>query len=139
MYQNTDRKYRDYYMLTFNVRLPRRGRVHAEVAQAAEMLAQSRATLDAGLQQQLAQVKQGYVTVTSDEQLLKEYREGLIPQSDAAYRATLNAYANDRDQFTHVLLYFVNVLSLKLDEAQVLADHETALAHLETLTGATLR
>ncbi len=139
MYQNTDRKYRDYYMLTFNVRLPRRGRVHAEVAQAAEMLAQSRETLDAGLQQQLAQVKQGYVTVTSDEQLLKEYREGLIPQSDAAYRATLNAYANDRDQFTHVLLYFVNVLSLKLDEAQVLADHETALAHLETLTGATLR
>ena len=38
-----------------------------------------------------------------------------------------------------MLLYFVNVLDMKLDEAQVLADHETALAHLETLTGATLR
>lgn len=139
VYQQNDRKYPDYYMFTLNVRLPRRARVNAEVAEAAENLAQSKATLDAHLQQQLAQVKQGYVTVTNDEELLKEYREGLIPQSDAAYRSTLNAYANDRDVFTHVLLYFVNVLNVKLDEAQVLADHETTLAHLETLTGATLR
>lgn len=139
MYQNTDRKYRDYYMLTFNVRFPRKARVNAEIAEAAENLAQTKETLDAHLQQQLAQVKQNYVTATSDEELLKEYREGLIPQSDAAYRATLNAYAANRDQFTHVLLYFTNVLALKLDEAQVLADHEVTLAHLETLTGATLR
>lgn len=139
MYQNTDRKYRDYYMLTFNVRFPRKARVNAEIAEAAKNLAQTKETLDAHLQQQLAQVKQNYVTATSDEELLKEYREGLIPQSDAAYRATLNAYAANRDQFTHVLLYFTNVLTLKLGEAQVLADHETALAHLETLTGATLR
>ena len=139
MYQNTDRKYRDYYMFSLNVRLPRRGRVKAEVAEAAHKLAESRKTLDANLQQQLAQVKQEYVTVSSDGELLKEYREGLIPQSDAAYRSTLNAYASNRDVFTHVLLYFVNVLQMKLDEAQVLADHETTLAHLETLTGATLR
>ncbi len=139
MYQNTDRKYRDYYMFTLNVRLPRRGRVHAEVAEAAEKLAESRDALDAHLQQQLAQVKRGYVKAASDEQLLNEYREGLIPQSEAAYRSTLNAYAANRDQLVHVLLYFVNVLQMKLDEAQVLADHETALAHLETLTGATLR
>ena len=103
------------------------------------MLAQSKATLDADLQQQLAEVKQQYITATSDSELLKDYREGLIPQSDAAYRSTLNAYASNRDRFTHVLLYFVNVLNLKLEYAQVLADHETALAHLETLTGATLR
>ncbi len=139
VYQNTDRKYRDYYMFTFNVQLPRKARAKAEVSEAAEKLAQSKDTLDAHLQQQLAQVKQGYVMATSDEELLKEYREGLVPQSDAAYRATLSAYAASRDQFTHVLLYFVNVLDLKLDEAQVLADHETVLAHLETLTGATLR
>ena len=139
MYQKTDPKYSDYYMFTLNVRLPRRRRVRAEVAETAEMLAQSKSTLDADLQQQLAEVKQQYVTASSDSELLKEYREGLIPQSDAAYRSTLNAYAANRDQFTHVLLYFVNVLNLKLDEAQVLAEHETALAHLETLTGATLR
>ena len=139
MYQQNDRKYRDYYMFTFNVRLPRRSRVKADVAEAAGKLAESQETLDAHLQQQLAQVKRGYVAVTNDEQLLTEYREGLIPQSDAAFRSTLNSYASNRDVLTHVLLYFVNVLGMKLDEAKVLADHETALAHLETLTGATLR
>ncbi|MGH9586636.1 MAG: TolC family protein, partial [Acidobacteriaceae bacterium] len=139
MYQNTDRKYRDYYMFSLNIRLPRRARVKAEVAQAADKLAQSKEALDAHLQQELAQVKQEYVTASSDGELLKEYSQGLIPQSDAAYRSTLNAYAANREQFTHVLLYFVNVLNLRLDEAQVLAEHEIALAHLETLTGATLR
>jgi outer membrane protein TolC len=139
MYQQNDRKYRDYYMFTFNIRLPRRGRVHAEVAEAAEKLAQSQEEMDVHLQQQLAQVKRGYVKVTSDEELLKEYKEGLIPQSDAAYRSTLSSYGSNREVLTHVLLYFVNVLGMKLDEAQLLADHETTLAHLETLTGATLR
>ena len=139
MWQQTDRKYPDYYMFTFNLRLPRKARVRAEVEEAAEKLAQSQETLDAHLQQQLAQVRRGYVEAKGDEEQLDEYQHGLIPQSDAAYRSTLNSYASNREVLTHVLLYFVNVLNMKLDEAQVLADHETTLAHLETLTGATLR
>jgi outer membrane protein TolC len=139
MYQNTDRKYRDYYMLTFDVRFPRRKRVDAEIAEAAEMLVQSRDARDAQLQQQLAAAKQQYVQATSDAELLKEYRDGLIPQSDAAYRATLNSYASNREPLTHVLEYFTDLLNLKLDFAKTLEDHEIALTHLESLTGATLR
>jgi cobalt-zinc-cadmium efflux system outer membrane protein len=139
MYQNTDRKYRDYYMFTFDVRFPRGKRVNAEIAEAAEKRAESQQTLDAHLQQQLAQIQENYVKATSDEELLKEYREGLIPQSDAAYRATLSSYSSNREQFIHVISYFTDVLGLKLEYAQTLVDHETALAHLETLTGATLR
>jgi outer membrane protein, heavy metal efflux system len=139
MYENTDRKYRDYYMFTFDVRLPRKKRVNAEIAEATAKRGESQETLDAHLQQQLAEVKEEYVKATSDEELLKEYREGLIPQSDAAYRATLSAYASNREQFIHVLAYFTDVLKLKLEYAQTLVDHEAALAHLETLTGATLR
>lgn len=138
-YQNTDRKYRDYYMFTFGVRLPRKKRINAEVAEAQERLIASRQTLDAHLHQQIAQVKQEYVQATSDEELLKEYREGLVPQADAAYQATLSAYASNKEQFTHVLLYFSDLLNLKLEYSQTLLDHETALAHLESLTGATLR
>ena len=139
MYQNTDRKYRDYYMFTFDVRFPRKKRVNAEIAETTEKRAESQQTLDAHLQHQLAEVKEGYVKATSDEELLKEYREGLIPQSDAAYRATLSAYASNREQFIHVLSYFTNLLNLRLEYAETLEDHEAALAHLETLTGATLR
>lgn len=139
LYENTDRKYRDYYMLTFDVRFPRKKRVNAEIAEAAEKRAESQQTLDGHLQQQLAEVQQGYIKATTDEELLKEYREGLIPQSDAAYRATLNSYASNREQFIHVLSYFTDVLNLKLEYAQTLEEHEAALAHLESMTGATLR
>lgn len=139
MYQNTDRKYRDYYMLTFDVRFPRKKRVNAEIAEAQEKLIASQQTLYSHLTQQLAQVQQLYVQASSDEEQLKEFREGLIPQSDAAYRATLSAYASNKDQFTHVLSYFTDLLNLKLEYAQTLLDHETALAHLESLTGVTLR
>jgi hypothetical protein len=139
MYQNTDRKYRDYYMFTFDVSFPRRKRVNAEIAEATEKRSDSQQTLNAHLQQQLAEVQEKYVKATSDEELLKEYREGLIPQTDAAYRATLSAYASNREQFIHVLSYFTEVLNLKLEYAQTLVDHEAALAHLESLTGATLR
>jgi cobalt-zinc-cadmium efflux system outer membrane protein len=139
IYQNTDRKYRDYYMFTFDLRFPRKTRVNAEIAEATEKRSESQRTLDAHLQQQLAEVQEGYVKATSDEELLKEYREGLIPQSDAAYRATMSAYASNREQFIHVLFYFTDTLNLKLEYAQTLADHEAALAHLESLAGATLR
>jgi outer membrane protein TolC len=139
LYENTDRKYRDYYMLTFDVRFPRKARVNAEIAEATERRSESQQTLNAHLQQQLAEVQQGYVKATSDDELLKEYKEGLIPQSDAAFRATLSAYASNREEFIHVLSYFTDTLNLKLEYAQTLVDHEAALAHLETLTGATLR
>jgi outer membrane protein TolC len=139
IYQNTDRKYRDYYMFTFDVRFPRKARVNAEIAEATEKRSESQQTLNAHLQQQLAEVQEGYVKAASDEELLKEYREGLIPQSDAAYRATLSAYASNREQFIHVLSYFTDTLNLKLEYVQTLVDHEAALAHLESLTGATLR
>ena len=126
-------------MFTFDVRFPRKTRVNAEIAEATERRSESQQTLDAHLQQQLAEVQEEYVKATSDEELLKEYREGLIPQSEAAYRATLSAYAFNREPFTHVLSYFTDLLSLKLEYAQTLVDHEAALAHLESLTGATLR
>lgn len=139
MYENTDRKYRDYYVATVSLSIPRKKRIDAEIAEAAEMQVQAKEAADAQLQQQRAAVQQQYVQATSDAELLQEYREGLIPQSDAAYNATLNAYASNREPFTHVLQYFTDLLNLRLDFAKTLADHETALAHLESLTGVTLR
>src|ERR1700684_2600208 len=41
MYQNTDRKYRDYYMFTFDVRFSRKKRLNAEIAEAAEKRCES--------------------------------------------------------------------------------------------------
>ncbi len=139
MYENTDRKYRDYYVLTLDLRLTRKRRVDAEIAEAAEMLGQSREALDAQLQQQLAATQQQYVVAVSDAELLTEYRDGLVPQSEAAYKTTLSSYAAGRELLPQVLKSFTALLDLKLEYLKTLADHETAVAHLEALTGGTLR
>jgi outer membrane protein TolC len=139
MFEETGSSYRDYYMLTFNVNLPRRRRVNAEMAEAAEMLGQSEQSLDAQLQRQLSEVQKEYVTAASSAELLTEYRDGLIPQAQAVFRASLAAYQSNTGELNSVLLSLNDVLALERDSAQALRDHEVAIAHLENLTGATLR
>lgn len=139
MFEQTGGGYRDYYELTLNMRLPRRKRVEGEIAEATEYLSQSKQKLDSQVQQQLAEVQKQFIAVTSTEELLKEYQEGLIPQAEAAFHSEEAAYQSNKEQFAPVLSSLLDVLSFEHDYQQALLDHETALAHLETLTGATLR
>jgi outer membrane protein, heavy metal efflux system len=139
MFEQTGSGYRDYYALTLNMRLPRRKRVEGEIAEATEHLNQSKQELDSQVQQQLAEVQKQYIVVTSTDELLKEYQDGLIPQSEAAFHSEEAAYQSNKEQFAPVLSSLLDVLSFEHDYQQTLLDHETALAHLETLTGAKLR
>jgi outer membrane protein TolC len=139
MFQQTGGGYRDYYMLTLNMRLPRRKRVEAGVAQAAESLEQSRQELDSQVQQQLAEVQKQYIAVTNTAELLKEYQDGLLPQAEAAFRAEQTDYQSGKETFAPVLSSLLDVLTFEHDSQQALLDHEIALSRLETLTGAQLR
>ena len=138
-FQQTGAGYRDYYMLTLNMRLPRRKRVEAGVAQAAESLERSKQELDSQVQQQLAEVQKQYIAVTDTAELLKEYQDGLLPQSQAAFRAEQATYQSGKQAFAPVLSSLLDALTFEHDSQQALLDHETALARLETLTGAQLR
>ena len=139
MFQQTGGGYRDYYMLTISMRLPRRKRVEAGVAEAAESLERSKQELDSQVQQQLAEVQKQYIAVTNTEELLEEYRDGLLPQAQAAFRAEQTTYQSGKQTFAPVLSSLLDELTFEHDYQQALLDHETALAHLETLTGAQLR
>jgi outer membrane protein, heavy metal efflux system len=139
MYQRTGIDFPAYYMLTVGLILPRRSRVRAEVAEAAESAASAQDHADAVLQQQLADVQKEYATATSTAELLAEYREGLIPQGEAAFRAGLAGYESNRQPLDSVLASFNEVLALKRESLQTLLDHELALARLEELTGVTRR
>jgi outer membrane protein, heavy metal efflux system len=139
MFQQTGGGYRDYYMLTISMRLPRRKRVEAGVAEAAESLEQSKQELDSQVQQQLAEVQKQYVAVTNTAELLTEYQDGLLPQAEAAFHAEETTYQSGKQAFAPVLASLLDVLTFEHDYQQALLDHETALAHLETLTGAQLR
>jgi outer membrane protein, heavy metal efflux system len=139
MFQQTGAGYRDYYMLTLNVRLPRHKRVEGEVAEAIELLDRSKQELDSQIQQQFAEVQKQYIAVTSAEELMKEYHEGLIPQAEAAFHSEEAAYQSNKQQFAPVLSSLLDMLSFEHDYQEAILDHEAALARLETLTGATLR
>jgi cobalt-zinc-cadmium efflux system outer membrane protein len=138
MYQNTDRKFRDYYMLTLTVTLPNRGRRRAELAAATEHQHAAVSELSAEIQRRSAEVQTQYVAAQTSGEQLKIYREGLIPQAEATYRAALAAYQANRQDFETLLSSFRDLLDFEQQYQKELSEHESALAHLESLTGVTL-
>ena len=138
MYENTDRKYRDYYEFSFSVNLPRRKPRQAALAEAQVNVERSQEELDAQTQAALAEVQKQYATVKASEEQLLIYRDGLIPQAQATVQAGLAAYQSNREGFETLFSSFMDVLSLDLEYQQTLLDHQTALAHIEKLTEVTL-
>ena len=138
MWQHTNDQTRDYYMATFGVRLPNRGRQKAELAEAEENRLQAQEELQAQIQQVFSDIKQQYVLVRTSEERLNIYKGGLVPQADATFRAGLAAYQSNRQDFETLLGNFLDVLNLDLDYRKELVEHEAALARLERLTGVSL-
>ena len=138
MYQNTGRKFRDYYLLTFGITLPNRARRRAELAEAQEKQAKASHELQAETESQMAEIQQQFVAAQASSEQLKIYREGLIPEASATFRSALAAYQANRQDFQTLLSSFLDALDLDLQYQRELADHETALARIEALTGVTL-
>jgi len=134
-YQHTNGDTRDYYMATFGIRLPNRGRQKAELAEAQQNQERARREADSESQRVLSEVQQQYVRAKTSEDRLKIYSDGLVPQSEAAFRAALAAYQSNRQDFESLLSSFLDVLNLDLEYRSELVEHESALAELERLTG----
>ena len=138
MYQHTNGQTPDYYMATFGIHLPNRGRQKAELAEADENRLRAQQELQAQIQQVFSDLKQQYVLARNSEERLNIYKGGLIPQAGATFRAGLAAYQANRQDFETLLSNFLDVLNLDLSYRQELAEHEAALARLERLAGVSL-
>ena len=134
-YQHTNGDTRDYYMATFGIRLPNRGRQKAELAEAQQNQERARKELDAESQRVLSEVQQQYVRAKTSEERLKIYSDGLVPQAETTFRSALTAYQSNRQDFESLLSGFLDVLNLDLEYRSELVEHESALAELERLTG----
>jgi outer membrane protein TolC len=134
-YEHTASQFRDYYMATFGIRLPNRGRQKAELAEAQENQERERQELDSESQRVLSEVQQQYVRAKTAEERLKIYSDGLVPQSEATFQSALSAYQSNRQDFESLLSGFLDVLNLDLEYRGELVEHESALAELERLTG----
>jgi outer membrane protein, heavy metal efflux system len=141
MWQRTDpAQFRAYYMLSVGVRLPiYRGRKQRpELAQAEAELSRSHSELEIQSQQAASELKVQYETAQKTAELLKIYKEGLLPQARAGFQAGIAAYQNNRQDFQSLLSSFLDVLHLDEEYWQNTAERETALARLEQLTGLSL-
>jgi cobalt-zinc-cadmium efflux system outer membrane protein len=137
-YEHTASQFRDYYMASFGIRLPNRGRQKAELAEAQQNQERAEKELDAESQRVLAEVQQEYVKAKTAEERLKIYSDGLLPQADSTFRSALTAYQSNRQGFESLLSGFLDVLNLDLEYRSELVEHELALVELERLTGVNL-
>ena len=137
-WQHTSDQFRDYYMVSFSARLPvyRRKKLNPEMNQAVEELSRSKREYESQVQTVFFDVRSQYISAETASQMLKIYREGLIPQALATYQSGLAAYQTGRLDFETLLSAFMDVLNFDNEYWKALADHETALARIEQLTGA---
>jgi outer membrane protein TolC len=138
MVQHTGSQFRDYYMATFGIRLPNRGRRIAALAEAEQDRARAEQEMQAEVQRVASEVAQQLALLRGFEERLKIYDQGLIPQAEATFQAGIAAYESNRQDFATLLGNFLDVLELNLERRRELADHESTLARLERLTGVTL-
>jgi outer membrane protein TolC len=142
MWQRTDpTQFRAYYMATFGMRIPiyRSRRQQPGLAQAQAEQNRARSESETRVQQTAFALRQEFLTQEKSAELLKIYREGLMPQARAELQAGMAAYESSRQDFQALLASFLDVLKLDEEYWQTLAEHETALAQMEEMTGLELR
>jgi outer membrane protein TolC len=138
-FQLTGEGYRNRYMFTASMRLPNHVRVNSEIAQASVQIDRAKNELDSDVQEKMAELQEQYVAVTSTQELLKEYKDGLIPQAEAIFHSEQSAYQSNKQELPQVLSALLDIIGLESDYQQALFDHEVAIVRIETLTGRSIR
>lgn len=142
MWQRTDpTQFRAYYSVTLGVRFPiyRGRRQQPELAQAQADENQAKSDFENQTQQIAFQLRQQFLSAEKSEELLKIYREGLLPQARAELQAGMVAYQSNRQDFQALLSSFLDVLKFDEEYWQTISEHETAVAQMEEITGMSLR
>jgi outer membrane protein TolC len=142
MWQRTDpSQFRAYYQFTLGARIPihRKQKQQPELAQAKIDKRIAESAVQAQLQEVSSTLRQQYVAVQKSTELLRMYRNGLLPQAKAELEAGFAAYQSNRQDFETLLASFLDVLKLDEEYWQTLSEHEAALGQIEELAGVSLR
>ena len=140
MLMPTGSTYRNAYMAEFSMNMPRwnRDRHASEAKQADAATAVTQSELDMRSNAVFLEVRQAQIDVLAAEKRVKLYRDTLLPQADAAFKAATAAYQNNRTEFA-ALIDSQNML-LDIETALYTAEAavDTGIARLERATGAPL-
>jgi outer membrane protein TolC len=125
--------------LTFSVSIPvfNKTKQRPAIAEAAENLISAEKSRDSRLNQIRYEVKQQYLVATAANKLMTLYSKGVIPQTSLAYESSLAAYQTGKGDMQSALANISTLLNYETDYYRQLADYQTALARIESLTNAT--
>jgi outer membrane protein TolC len=123
--------------LTFSVNLPvfSRSKQHQAISEASENLISAAKTRDGRLNQVRLIVRQQYLAAKAAEKLMSLYTKGVIPQSSLALESSMASYQTGKIAIQPVIENITTLLDYETDYYRQLADYQTAMARIESLTG----
>jgi outer membrane protein TolC len=124
--------------LTFSVNLPvfSKSKQRQAIREASENLISAEKMRDERLNQVRLAVRQQYLTAKAAEKLMSLYTKGVIPQSSLALESSMASYQTAKIAIQPVIENITTLLDYETDYYRQLADYQTALARIESLTGA---
>lgn len=134
-------EFRARYEFSIGVRIPifRSRKLEPALAQAKLDESRANSDLQAMTQGVASGLREQYVIATKTSELLKIYREGLLPQAHAELQAGLAAFQSGREDFQAVLASFLDVVKLDDEYWRTVSEHEDSVAKMEQITGLSLR
>ncbi|HEV8493990.1 MAG TPA: TolC family protein [Candidatus Angelobacter sp.] len=136
-FQKTGPGFRDYYMLTVGATIPLyfwRKQTPA-VEQAALEKESAHANTYSKRLSIGSELRTQAVALRSAERVMKLYNDGLIPQAEETQTSAQAAYRVGKVDFQTLLSAVIDVLRVKQEYYRTLADHEIAIAKIQTIVG----
>jgi outer membrane protein TolC len=129
---------RNAYMAELSMNLPwlNRERHDGEAKQADAATDVSQAELDARATTVFLEIRQAQIEVLAAEKRVKLYRDTLLPQADASFKASTAAYQNNRAEFMSLIDAQNLLLDIQTAYYKASAATDTGMAKLERAIGA---
>lgn len=121
--------------VTVNIPVFYRSKQRQGVAEASEGLISAEKMHDNRLNEVRFELKQQYLAAKASERLLTLYSKGVVPQSSLALESSMAAYQVGNVDFLSLIANFTTLLNYETEYYRQLADYQTALARIESLTG----
>jgi outer membrane protein TolC len=129
---------RNAYMAEMTMNLPwlNRDRHEGESKQADAATAVAQADLDVRTSAVFLEVRQAQIATLAAEKRVKVYRDTLLPQAEAAFKASTAAYQNNRAEFLTLIDSQNLLLDIQVSYYKALSATDAGVAELERTIGA---
>jgi outer membrane protein TolC len=140
MLMPTGSMYRNAYMAELTMNLPslNRARHDGETKQADAATDVAKSELDARTSAVFLEIRQAQIQLRSAQTRIKLYRDTLLPQAEASFKASASAYQNNRGEFTNLIDSQNLLLDIRTAYYKALSAADAGSAQLERAIGAPL-